>query len=119
LPALTGCALLHASSVGTAPIQSSGQLHLPGNATGHNTAIAYRAPGIYDEYHRRQHHGAVTKALYLEANGIQTVLDFSRFHLQSLTRSQWRFNRYPTQLTWHHKSDLCTFSSAGAEGRYN
>ena len=105
LPVVSGCALSHASSVGTAPLNASGQLHLPGKAPGHSTAIAYRAPGTYDEYHRRLQHGAVTEALYLEANGIQTALDFSSFHLHSLTQSQWRFNHAPAQLTWR-KSHL-------------
>jgi len=101
LPVVSGCALSHTTSAGTAPLHSSGQLQLPGRTAGHRLAVAYRAPGAYDEYHRLRHHGAVTEALYLEANGNQTALNFSSFHLHSLTRSKWRFNHAPAQLTWH------------------
>ncbi|MGN8159117.1 hypothetical protein ACS8Y6_03020 [Salinisphaera sp. RV14] len=103
LLALSGCALMQSAATGTAPLHSAGQLQLPGGPHGHNIAIAYRTPGGYDEYHRRRRQGAITEAMYLEANGIQTALDFSVYRLHALTAKQWRFNRDPAQLTWHSK----------------
>lgn len=100
LLALGGCALMHGAAMGTAPLHSPGQLQLPGGGAGRHVAIAYRAPGGYDEYHRQLGNGGVSEALYLEANGVQTALDFSPYRLQSMTATQWRFNRPPAQLTW-------------------
>ncbi|MGB7756821.1 MAG: hypothetical protein WBL23_12230 [Salinisphaera sp.] len=92
---------MHSTATGTSFLHSSGQLRLPGDRGGQDMAIAYRTPGGYDEYHRRLDHGAVTEAMYLEANGIQTALDFSVYRLRSWTVNHWRFNRSPAQLSWH------------------
>lgn len=101
LMALSGCALMHSTATGTSLLHSPGQLRLPGGKNGQNVAIAYRTPGGYDEYHRRLYQGAITEAMYLEANGVQTTLDFSMYRLRSWTVNQWRFNHSPAQLSWH------------------
>lgn len=88
---LSGCVLLHSPSTGTAGLDGLPQLRLPRDESATSRVIVWRSPGEYDEYQRVTGPASRAEAIYLEANGIETALDFSVFDLESLTR-RWSFN---------------------------
>lgn len=113
---LSGCAMILGHSMGSARLNAPGQIRLPGKSGEHAVVIAYRAPGEYEEYQRATTRRAIAEALYMEANGVQTALDFSPFRLHALTRHQWKFNRPPARLQWR-PAQLAPATNGGRHAR--